>query len=99
MVFTLIAIVIGAAAGLGAAFWTGAQSVAEGARAGVAVGRYLSPALPIIVTILLIVPRRPNLVNILLALAAMAIGLFYGWFVAGLLLAILTTQPTKTGKA
>ena len=62
---------------------------------GMRLGARLAPILPIVLTLLLLRKRPLTAHNVILAATAVLISFFLGFFGSGLLLAYLTTQPSK----
>ena len=99
--FFLLAAVLGGIAGaIVTNFGPGhPMTIADSFHAGAHAGRYISPIIPGLGCIFMLISRPLSALNVLIVVFSFAISLFLGWLGAGILLAYLTTRPPRTKAA
>jgi hypothetical protein len=94
--YLLIAMLIGFIVGVIAApFLAPGGDIKASVGAGILVGQYLGPIFPIVIAGLFLWSRPMTAMNLVGTLIAVIVGAFVGWLGAGIVLALLTTRPSR----
>jgi hypothetical protein len=91
--FALVAILIGGFAGTLAVFY--GFTPANDFAASMKVGEHFAPSLPILVGVILLCAKPITPLSVIVTLIAFIVAFFAGWLGAGILLAFLTTRPSR----